>query len=100
MSKYGVLRNHDKELLDFTKEYLKEHYYVSSKALARTIQKCSQFDKTNRKLTTSFGQILGNLTNLGILERYNAFTYKKSINWILKLEESFEKRKKPKWMKM
>ncbi len=33
-----------------------------------------------------FGQILSDLAFIGVLEKFNTFTYKKTINWLQRLE--------------
>jgi len=61
-------------------KHILDNYYVSAKKLSALYEGLSARETPNRKLSISFGQILGNLWKLGILERYNTFTYKKATN--------------------
>ena len=85
MSKYDGLLNHDDDMLQFTREFLEEHHYLSAKMLSREYNKCSnRYDKPSRSSLAKFGQILGNLTNIGVLEKYNSFQYKKKTEYKVK----------------
>ena len=65
--------------MDFVKTYLKAHYYVSARKLAKVYTDyIPNFNK--HSIANVFGRILRDLKDLGIIEKYNSKQYKKIIN--------------------
>lgn len=69
-----------KPLLAFMKEYYQEHYYFSSKGLANAYGNLKLREATPISLILAFGRILGDLRNLGVIEKHNTQVYRKVIN--------------------
>ena len=80
------IRLFDKDMVQFVKEYLKDHYYLSSKKLAIEYEGCKSHEHPTRNCVWRFGGILSDLAKLGVVEKFNARSYRKKINWIMRLE--------------
>ena len=69
-----------KPLLAFMKEYYQEHYYFSSKGLAKIYGNQKYGKSPPISLILAFSRILKNLKDLGAIEKHNTQVYRKVIN--------------------
>ena len=65
-----------KPLIEFTRQYLKSHVYVSSVKLTKAYNN----GKKNIPLAQCFGRILTDLRNLGVIEKFNSKQWRRIID--------------------
>ena len=69
-----------KSLLAFMKKYYQEHYYFSSRKLAKIYGDQRYGEAPPISLVLAFSRIIKDLKDLGAIERHNTQVYRKVIN--------------------